>query len=480
MTGRSYNNNLSLGRVDWSMIAIYAALVLMGWINIYAAVYDPDHSSIFDMGQSHGKQLMWIGISAFIAISVLLIDDKYYHVFAYPLYWLSILFLLGVFVFGKEINGARSWYEFGSVRVQPTEFVKVTASLALARCMSSYAFNIHSPRSLLNVGLILGIPVAIIILQNDTGSALVYTSFFFMLYREGANRWIYITVFLMLLLFVLSFLVEPVPLLAILVLICVIGEGLTNGRWKTKIIYLAGVALAALGLYFGSLALGRPVSAEAAVIAAVAVSLIFVAIYAYRSRLRNVWFFVLLFFGSLAFTQTIDYVFDNVLQIHHQKRILDLLGIESDLKGWGYNVNQSKIAIGSGGLTGKGFLEGTQTKYNFVPEQSTDFIFCTVGEEWGFLGSLVVVSLFGMLILKLIAMGERQQEAFGRIYCYCAAGILLFHVAINIGMTIGLMPVIGIPLPFFSYGGSSLIAFTLLLFIAIKLDTSKKDHITRV
>ncbi|MDR2936525.1 MAG: rod shape-determining protein RodA [Rikenellaceae bacterium] len=480
MTGSSHNNSLSLGRVDWSMVAIYAALVLTGLLNIYAAVYDPEHSSIFDMDQSYGKQLMWIGISAFLAISVLLIDDKYYHVFAYPLYWLSILFLLGVFVFGKEVNGARAWYEFGSVRVQPTEFVKVTASLALARCMSSYAFNIHSLKSLLNVGLILGIPVAVIILQNDTGSALVYVSFFFMLYREGFNRWLYITVFLLLLLFVLSFLVEPVPLLVILVLICVIGEGLTNGRWKTKIIYLAGVALGALGGYFGTLALGRPMSADVAVIAAVAVSLIFVVTYAYRQRLRNVWFFVLLFFGSLAFTQTIDYVFDNVLQVHQQKRILDLLGLESDLKGWGYNVNQSKIAIGSGGFTGKGFLEGTQTKYNFVPEQSTDFIFCTVGEEWGFVGSTVVVVLFGMLILKLIAMGERQQEAFGRIYCYCAAGIFLFHVAINIGMTIGLMPVIGIPLPFFSYGGSSLIAFTLLLFIAIKLDTSKKDHITRI
>ena len=200
-----------------------------------------------------------------------------------------------------------------------------------------------------------------------------------------------------------------------------------------------------------------------------------VVLYAYRRKIRNIAIFILLFFGSLGFTYTIDYAFENLLQTHQQKRILDLLGIESDLKGWGYNVNQSKIAIGSGGFSGKGFLEGTQTKFNFVPEQSTDFIFCTVGEEWGFLGSALVVVLFAVLILRLVRMGERQREPFGRIYCYCVASIFLFHVAVNIGMTIGIMPVIGIPLPFFSYGGSSMIAFTVLLFVAIRLDAAKRE-----
>ena len=238
------------------------------------------------------------------------------------------------------------------------------------------------------------------------------------------------------------------------------------------------MALGAILLYFGgNLLLESHLSVNAAVLVSVGVSLLFVAAYAYRNRLRNVWMYVGLFCGSLFFTLTVDYVFDNVLQVHQQKRILDLLGLESDLKGWGYNVNQSKIAIGSGGFFGKGFLNGTQTKYNFVPEQSTDFIFCTVGEEWGFVGSAAVAALFCLLILRLMKMGERQQEPFGRIYCYSVAAIFFFHVLINIGMTIGLMPVIGIPLPFFSYGGSSLIAFTVLLFVAVRLDATKRETI---
>lgn len=474
------HNRLTFGGVDWSMVLIYLLLVLIGWINIYAAVYDDAHSSIFDITQRYGMQLVWMGVSFFFAVSILLIDDKYWYILAHPLYWLSIVVLLGVFVFGKEVNGARSWYEFGPVRIQPTEFVKITVSLALARVMSSYNFNIHRVRSVANVFLLLGIPVVIIMLQNDTGSALVYGAFFFMLYREGFNSWFYVSVFMMLALFLLSFWLEPVSLLILLLLVCVVGEGWINGRWKSKMIYLAGVLLGAFGIYFLLTLAGIEMTFYTGIVISTLLSLVFVVVYAYRNRLRNVYFFIILFFGSLAFTNVIDYAFDNVLQVHQQKRILDLLGLESDLKGWGYNVNQSKIAIGSGGFFGKGFLEGTQTKYDFVPEQSTDFIFCTVGEEWGFIGSAVVVVLFSLLILKLIAMGERQQEAFGRIYCYSVAAIFFFHFAVNVGMTIGLMPVIGIPLPFFSYGGSSLIAFTVLLFIAIKLDSAKKEHITRI
>ena len=264
-------------------------------------------------------------------------------------------------------------------------------------------------------------------------------------------------------------------LLIVLILVCVAGEATTNGLWRSKAIYLAGLALGAILIYAGASLAGVPIGWYAAILSAVVLSVAAVAVYAYRYKIRNTLTFVLLFFGSLVFTRTIDYVFHNVMQIHQQKRILDLLGLESDLKHWGYNVNQSKIAIGSGGFSGKGFLEGTQTKFNFVPEQSTDFIFCTVGEEWGFLGSLTVVVLFTILILRLIRMGERQMEPFGRIYCYCVASIFLFHVAVNIGMTIGIMPVIGIPLPFFSYGGSSLIAFTVLLFVAVRLDAAKRE-----
>lgn len=475
MTDSEKTNDLAPGRVDWVAIAVFVALVLMGWLNIYAAVYDDDHASIFDIGQRYGMQMIWIGASAFIAVSILLIDAKYYHMLAYPLYWIAVLVLVGVLFLGKEVNGARSWIVMGPVAIQPTEFVKFTTALALARYMSSYTFDIRKMHDLLRIGLLLGIPVLIVMLQNDTGSALVYGSFLFMLYREGFNGWVYIALLMTVSLFVFSFLLDPVMLLIVLIVVCVAGEGIINGDWRSKIIYLAGLALGSILLYAAFNLSGIDMGWHSAILIAVVLSMGAVVLYAYRRKLRNIATFILLFFGSLGFTYTIDYAFDHLLQTHQQKRILDLLGIESDLKGWGYNVNQSKIAIGSGGFSGKGFLEGTQTKFNFVPEQSTDFIFCTVGEEWGFLGSALVVILFAVLILRLIRMGERQMEPFGRIYCYCVASIFLFHVAVNIGMTIGIMPVIGIPLPFFSYGGSSLIAFTVLLFVAIRLDAAKRE-----
>lgn len=467
-------NSLTVGGLDWITILVYTVLVLMGWVNIYAAVYDEAHSSIFDISQRYGMQLIWIGVSAFIAISILLIDDKYYHILAYPLYWFSILVLIGVLLFGKEVNGAKSWL-FG---IQPSEFVKFTTALALARYMSSYSFDIRNLKHLLHVAILLGLPVLIVMLQNDTGSALVFGSFLFMLYREGFNGWVYIALIMIISLFIFSFLLEPTALLIVLILVCVVGEGMTNGNWKSKAIYLAGLAFGSTLIYtVCQLLLSIDISWYLSILIAATLSIGVVILYAYRYKINNILTFILLFFGSLGFTYTVDYVFNNVLQIHQQKRILDLLGLESDLSHWGYNVNQSKIAIGSGGFTGKGFLEGTQTKFNFVPEQSTDFIFCTVGEEWGFIGSAIVIILFVILILRLIRMGERQQEPFGRIYCYCVASVFLFHITINIGMTIGIMPVIGIPLPFFSYGGSSLIAFTILLFVAIKLDASKHNEL---
>ena len=467
-------NSLTVGGLDWITILVYTVLVLMGWVNIYAAVYDEAHSSIFDISQRYGMQLIWIGVSAFIAISILLIDDKYYHILAYPLYWFSILVLIGVLLFGKEVNGAKSWL-FG---IQPSEFVKFTTALALARYMSSYSFDIRNLKHLLHVAILLGLPVLIVMLQNDTGSALVFGSFLFMLYREGFNGWVYIALIMIISLFIFSFLLEPTALLIVLILVCVVGEGMTNGNWRSKAIYLAGLALGSTLIYtVCQLLLSIDISWYLSILIATTLSIGVVILYAYRYKINNILTFILLFFGSLGFTYTVDYVFNNVLQIHQQKRILDLLGLESDLSHWGYNVNQSKIAIGSGGFTGKGFLEGTQTKFNFVPEQSTDFIFCTVGEEWGFIGSAIVIILFVILILRLIRIGERQQEPFGRIYCYCVASVFLFHITINIGMTIGIMPVFGIPLPFFSYGGSSLIAFTILLFVAIKLDASKHNEL---
>ncbi len=467
--------------VDWGTVGVYLLLAAIGWISIYAAVYNEAHASIFDLSQNYGRQLIWIGISLFTGISVLLIDDKYWHILAQPLYWLSVLALVGTAVLGRDIKGAQAWYEIGGGNIQPVEFVKMTTSLVLARVMSTYFFNIQRFRSILTVFFLIGLPMFIIVvLQNDTGSALVYGAFLFMLYREGFSGWVYAVLFLGIGLFLLSFYLSPFVLLIGLLAGAVIAEGAMNGRWKTSLIYLSGVTLTALGLYFGGRLVGIEVPVYASLLIAAGLSLIFVVLYAWRNRLKNVYLVLIFFAGSVLYTQTIDYAFDNVLQPHQKARVLDYLGIEEDLLGVGYNANQSQIAIGSGAFWGKGFLNGTQTKYDFVPEQSTDFIFCTIGEEWGFAGSTVVIALYVVLILRLIAMGERQQEAFGRIYCYCVAGIFLFHVLINVGMTIGLMPVIGIPLPFISYGGSSMIAFTLLLFVALKLDSAKKSHITRI
>lgn len=476
MQNNRYNSTFLTG-VDWKTILIYLVLAFAGWLNIYAAVFDDNHASILDMGQKYGMQLVWLGVSFFIAISILLIDDKYYHILAYPLYWIMILVLIGVMFFGKEVNGAKAWIMIGPVSLQPAEMAKFTTALALARYMSSYTFNISHMRDLMYIGTIILIPVLIIFLQNDTGSALVFGAFMFMLYREGFNGWVYIAIIMVVTLFILSFLLEPVILLIALIVVCTIGEGIMNGLWRQKAIFLAGVALGSLIIFFTGSFIARDVlSLYNSILISVGISLVFVILYGYRYKLRNIVLIIVLFIGSIAFTNVVDYAFNNLMQVHQQKRILDLLGLESDMKGWGYNVNQSKIAIGSGGFSGKGFLEGTQTKFNFVPEQSTDFIFCTVGEEWGFIGSTIVAILFMTLILRLIRMGERQYEPFGRIYCYSVASIFLFHVLINIGMTIGIMPVIGIPLPFFSYGGSSMITFTILLFVAIKLDSSKQDN----
>lgn len=463
------------GNVDWVTVIIYTVLVFCGWLSIYAAVYDDSHSSILDLSQRYGMQVLWIGMSFFLAVSILLIDAKYYHILAYPLYVASLVILIGVALFGATVNNAKAWIMIGSVGIQPTELVKVTTSLAVARFMSSYSFDIHRFRDLFWAAVIIAVPAFIIAVpQNDMGSALVYASLLFMFYREGLNGWLYVTLIMAVSLFVLSFILEPVALLALMILACAAAEGILNGRWKSKAVYIAAVALTAGAIYCVNLIPGVSLSVYAALLITAALSLGWVVSYAYRYKLRNVFVFVLLFIGSLLFVYMVDYAFDK-FQPHQQERILNVLGLETDDKGSSYNVNQSKIAIGSGGIIGKGFLEGTQTKFNFVPEQSTDFIFCTVGEEWGFVGTSFVMVLFAVLVFRLMRMGERQAEPFGRIYCYCAASIFLFHVVINIGMTIGIIPVIGIPLPFFSYGGSSMLAFTMLLFIAVKLDASRSE-----
>lgn len=472
----NFNNRSGLASIDWITIIIYLLLIFMGWVSIYAAVYNEDHGSMFDMTQKYGSQIFWIGVCSVCGILILLFDNKYYHYLAYHIYILMIVVLVAVLIFGREVNGARSWFQIGSFRLQPAEFAKVATALALARYMSSYGFDINKIRNILTLFLILGLPAIIVIMQNDTGSALVYGAFVFMLFREGFNRWLYIIIILLISLFILTFVVEQSLVIYGLIVVFAIIEGLTNGRWDSVIRYLASLSLGFfVATILNNMLFDSSISPEYLLIAVAGVSIVSIIRYSYINQIRNTILLIAVFLCSTLYLFSVNYVFENIMKLHQQKRILNLLGLEHDVKNWGYNVNQSKIAIGSGGLTGKGFLKGTQTKFDFVPEQSTDFIFCTIGEEWGFVGSSLVIILFIALIFRLMRMGDRQIDSFGRIYCYGVASIILFHVIINIGMTIGLVPVIGIPLPFFSYGGSSLLAFTVMLFIAIRLDSARTE-----
>ncbi len=470
------SNGIFFGVDRWAVIC-YVLIVLAGLISITAATHESEVAGgFFSFSHFYIKQCVWIGMAWLVALVVLLLDERFYHLLAYPAYLGGILLLVAALLFGREINGAKAWFEFGSFRVQPVEFAKIATALALARVMSNYNFSIARTGDLVKVGVVICIPLLIIVLQNDTGSGIVLGSFLFVLYREGLNKWLCIPVLLVAALFIVSFLLSPMTMLVTMLLVCTLCEAMMNGQWCSRIIYLASVALSAILLCLvANLVLPGSLNLYHSLLTTTLLSLIGVAAYAYRANLANIYTVLALFIGSMIFLPTSNYIFDKVLKPHQQDRIRSFLGLISDPHGIDYNVNQSKIAIGSGGFFGKGFLEGTQIKYGFVPEKHTDFIFCTVGEEWGFLGVAAVLTLLCILILRLMRMGERQEEPFGRIYCYCVASILLFHVLVNVGMTIGLMPVMGIPLPYMSYGGSSLIAFTILLFIAVRLDASTRQ-----
>lgn len=426
------------------------------------------------------KQLVWVGIAWTFGLLVLLLDASLFHKWAYVSYGGGILLLIAVLLFGREVNGAKAWFELGPMRWQPVEVVKIATALALARLMSEYSFSISNPGNLVRVGFLLLVPLAIIVMQNDTGSGIVLGSLLFVLYREGLNKWLCIPILMVAALFIISFLLSPIALLLLMLLVCSLSEAMMNRQWRSRLVFLSALFLCSILLYFGiDFFLPGRASYYLCLLGVTLVGVVAAILYAYRMRMTNIYLMVGLFVCSMIFLPTTDYLFNTVLKEHQQNRIKSFLGIINDPQFLDYNVNQSKIAIGSGGLTGKGFLQGTQIKYGFVPEKHTDFIFCTVGEEWGFLGALVLLSLYCLLILRLMRMGERQEEPFGRIYCYCVAAILLFHVMVNVGMTIGLMPVMGIPLPFMSYGGSSLLAFTVLLFIAIRLDASTRTFTVR-
>jgi rod shape determining protein RodA len=408
-----------LHNIDWGTVLLYLALAVIGWINIYAAVYNEDHSSIFDFSQRYGRQLIWIFAAMLIALIIIAIDTSFFTTFAYLIYAISILSLIAVLMIGTEIAGSKSWFQLGGIAIQPAEFAKFATCLALAKYLSTFNVTLRRFKVRVIAAAIILLPAVLVLLQNDTGSAMVYGIFLFVLYREGMTGNILLIGILIAFLFVITLLINKLYVIALLVFLAVI-------------------------LFY----------------------------FMKRSR-KNVVALVIMLVISAGFVYSVDYTFENVLESHHKKRINVLLGKEIDLRGAGYNVHQSKIAIGSGGITGKGFLNGTQTKYDFVPEQDTDFIFCTIGEEWGYLGSLFVIGLFMYLLLRLLKLAERQRSDFSRIYGYGVASIIFFHFAVNIGMTIGLLPVIGIPLPFISYGGSSLWAFTILLFIFIRQDADR-------
>lgn len=407
--------------IDWWLVIMYLLLVTMGLFSIYSAVYNPEHPSLFDRSQRYGSQFIWIVTSLVLAFIILMIDMKFFTSFSYLIYGAGMLLLVAVLFFGKEVAGSKSWIDIGGFSLQPAEFAKVATNLALARYLSGLNINLKKPKNVIIAGVLLIIPLILILLQNDTGSALVYVAFILVLYREGFSGNFLILGFVIAVLFVFTLMVGKFLVLGIITAITLVLFLITQKARKN------------LFTLFGMFAI------------------------------------------VVAFIFSVDYAFENVLQEHQKTRIEVLLGKKTDVHGAGYNVNQSLIAIGSGGFSGKGFLQGTQTKYKFVPEQSTDFIFCTVGEEWGFIGSTLVIILFMIFFIRLLYVADRQRSAFSRIYGYGVASILFFHLAVNIGMTIGLAPVIGIPLPFFSYGGSSLWAFTILLFIFIKMDSYRLE-----
>ena len=461
--------------IDWITVLLFVLLAFIGWLNIYATVYNEQQPQIFDLSQRHGKQLIWIFAAIILAIIVFLIDEKFFFFFSYPIYGLSILSLLLVLIIGKEIHGSKSWFEIGNFNFQPSEFAKVATSLALAKYISSYNFRFDKFKSIFTLFILVVLPVILIAIQPDLGSAIVFFSFLLVVYRAGFSEVLLLIAIIFIALFFLTLVVDRLYILAGLIAIASLAL-LFVGR-KIKYVFGAFVILAVITSIIYSVIrfFDLELNYYFILVASLLLSFPVYMIFAVRKKIRNTLIIIGCLFVSMLFSFSVDYFYHDVLKEHQQQRLNILLGFESDPLGHGYNINQSKIAIGSGGISGKGFLNGTQTKFDFVPEQSTDFIFCTVGEEWGFIGTSLVIGLFIFLLLRLIFIAERQRSDFSKIYGYGVIAILFTHFTINIGMTIGLLPVIGIPLPFFSYGGSSLWAFTILLFIMLRLDASRLE-----
>jgi rod shape determining protein RodA len=472
------------GKVDKLIVLLYLLFVVLGWLNIYAASFNLENATgLFDLSTRAGSQLIWIGTSLLIAFALLKIDVSFYETYAFLFYLVGVALLVLTLIVAEEINGSRSWLILGPVHFQSAEFMKFIIALALARVFTLYGFKLMEVKNFLLVSFIILLPVVLVILQKETGTALVYLSFILVMYREGLPGRILFMGFAAILYFILGIRFSENQLgmlsageLITVILIILFSAGLLWSYLKRHqafirmLLFPGAVFLIAFAASLFSVAIDWGLTA----LIALGVTGLYLLFLFVKHRRRTYLYTLLFLVGSFAFLESSEYVFLNMLQPHQQMRIEVLLGMEQDLSGAGYHVGQSKIAIGSGGLTGKGFLNGTQTKLKYVPEQDTDFIFCTIGEEHGFIGSTIILILFTLFVLRILHLAEQQPSVFGRVYGYGVAGIFMFHLLINIGMVIGIMPVIGIPLPFFSYGGSSLWGFTILLFIFLRIDMASR------
>lgn len=484
MTYQGSNELVDKGKIDWVTVGFYLLFVLLGWLNIYAASFDLENATgLFDLSGRAGMQLVWIGSSLLLAFALVKIDIRFYETYAFLFYLAGIGLLILTLVIAQDIKGSRSWLIIGPIRLQPAEFMKFLIALSLAKVFNVYGFRLMERKNLMMVAAIILIPVALVIAQSETGTALVYLSLILVLYREGLPGVFLFAGIAAIIFFVLGIKFSDTPIgvislgefLTIILIIIFSAFLVRNYLHRGQVFGLMLLMAAAIFLVaFVLSALGVAVDWGIVALVALAVTAVYLLYLFLRYRQKKYFYILLFLIGSFVFLESVEYVFYDVLQPHQQMRIKVTLGMEQDLSGAGYHVGQSKIAIGSGGLKGKGFLNGTQTKLKYVPEQDTDFIFCTIGEEHGFLGSSIILVLYVIFILRLLHIAERQTTVFGRVYGYSVMSVFLFHLVVNVGMVIGIMPVIGIPLPFFSYGGSSLWGFTILLFIFLRIDKSRK------
>lgn len=481
----SRESNSYFRYVDWFTVGIYLLLIVAGVFSVYAASYDFDNASILDFDEYSGKQVRWIFFALGLALVILLIDARMYETYAFPIY-VAVLIIMVVTIFvAPDIKGSRSWLVFGPLRFQPAEFGKFATALALAKLFSAYGFKLNSAANYLRAIALIVIPIILILAQKETGSALAYTALFFVLYREGMSGLVLLAALLAVVIFVVAikfadplFMGIPLGQAVVFMIIMVLMVAMLAFYAKRLqlardvLLWFVGATIVAVVSHF----CGFTIPGLIFFGAVIGVACLYLVFNALKGPAHKLIITVCAALLSVVFLFSVDYAFTSVLQPHQQQRIKVTLGLEEDLLNAGYNVNQSKIAIGSGGFAGKGYLNGTQTKLKYVPEQHTDFIFCTIGEEKGFLGSTAVLLLFLTMILRIIHIAERQPTTFARVYAYSVASYLIFHIAVNIGMVIGLCPVIGIPLPFFSYGGSSLWSFTILLFILLRIDAARREH----